>query len=66
MGPTRKRPDLVGTPRVFARNTMAIIVEPGNPCGVTCLSDLADPELKVVLGEPNLPGGACADRMLAA
>ncbi len=57
---------LVGTPRVFARNKLAIIVEPGNPCAVTCLRDLADPELKVVLGEPTLPGGACADRILAA
>lgn len=57
---------LVGVPRAFARNKLTIVVEPGNPRGVTCLRDLADPELKVVLGEPTLPSGACADRLLAA
>ncbi len=57
--------DLMGESRVFARNKMAIIVEPGNPKGIDGLEDLADEGTKVVLGDPALPAGKCARAILS-
>jgi molybdate transport system substrate-binding protein len=53
-------------PEVIARNTFEIIVEPGNPLGIATLSDLADPDLVVVLCAPSVPCGAGAAKVLAA
>ena len=38
----------VGDPATFATNSLAIIVEPGNPQGIEGVEDLADPDLIVV------------------
>ena len=49
--------NLVETPRDFAKNRLEIVVAPGNPKGVKGLSDLARPDLKVVLEDPSVPAG---------
>jgi molybdate transport system substrate-binding protein len=56
--------DLVGTPRSFASNLLAIVVEQGNPKGVEGLDDLADPDLKVVLAAEEVPAGKYAKQIL--
>lgn len=52
-------------PVVFARNRMAIAVEPGNPLGIADLTDLADADLRVVLCAEQVPCGRLADEILA-
>lgn len=54
-----------GQPRVFARNEMAIAVEPGNPLGIDGLAGLAHRERIVVLAAPQVPAGAYARQVLA-
>lgn len=51
-------------PQVFARNRLTIAVPEGNPGGVTGLADLARPELRVALCEPQVPCGAASERLL--
>jgi molybdate transport system substrate-binding protein len=45
-------------PKVFVTNTLQIAVQPGNPKAVRTFADLAKPELKVVVGAPQVPCGA--------
>lgn len=45
------------TPDVFATNLLQIIVESGNPSGITELQDLADPDLLFVTAAPEVPIG---------
>jgi molybdate transport system substrate-binding protein len=54
-----------GEPVVFARNSLVLAVPAGNPGGVSGLADLARPELRVALCEPQVPCGAAAEQMLA-
>jgi molybdate transport system substrate-binding protein len=49
-----------GEPTVFARNRLQIIVEEGNPAGITGLADLTDGDLIVALCAPEVPCGAYA------
>ena len=44
----------------IARNRLTIVVEPGNPQGITTLTDLADRDLVVVLCAPAVPCGRLA------
>lgn len=52
-------------PVVFATNVAEIIVEPGNPTGITGVSDLADDDLVVVQCAPEVPCGSYAERIFA-
>jgi molybdate transport system substrate-binding protein len=56
--------DLVGTPKNFASNLLAIVVEKGNPRNVKTLEDLASPDLKVVLAAEEVPAGKYAEQIL--
>jgi molybdate transport system substrate-binding protein len=56
--------DLVGTPKNFASNLLAIVVEKGNPKHVKGLDDLARPDLKVVLAAEEVPAGRYATQVL--
>jgi molybdate transport system substrate-binding protein len=47
---------------VFARNTLVIVVPPGNPKHVRGLADLAD--LDVILADPSVPAGRYAAQAL--
>jgi len=53
----------VGTPGVFARNSMSIAVPDGNPAGISSLEDLARPEVTVIVCNPAVPCGAGAARV---
>lgn len=55
----------VGDPVVFATNTMEIVVAPGNPLGIRGLTDVADPELIVVICSPEVPCGGYAAEVIA-
>jgi molybdate transport system substrate-binding protein len=48
--------ELVGTPRVFVRNTPVIIVPKGNPAKVTSFESLPSAK-KIVIGVPEVPIG---------
>lgn len=51
-------------PKTLARNRLTIVVEKGNPEGVSGLRDLARPNLVVVLCAPEVPCGRLADAAL--
>jgi len=53
-----------GTPTVFARNRLVLIVPVANPAGVTTLADLARPGLKFVTAGPEVPVGNYTRQML--
>jgi len=50
-------------PQTFATNSLAIIVEPGNPEGITGIESLADPDLIVVTCAPEVPIGAYSQQV---
>jgi molybdate transport system substrate-binding protein len=51
-------------PVIFATNLLQIIVPKGNPKGVTGVSDLSKPDLKVVLCDVSAPCGVYARQVL--
>ena len=53
-----------GEPVVIAKNTFEIIVEKGNPQGISGLADLAKPDLLVVLCADTVPCGKGAATIL--
>ncbi|MDQ4069979.1 MAG: molybdate ABC transporter substrate-binding protein [Actinomycetota bacterium] len=58
------RAGLVETPRVLARNRLAIAVRPGNPRRITALADLAAPAIRVALADESVPAGRYARTVL--
>ena len=56
---------LVGSPELFATNTLVVAVPKGNPAGVDTLEDLADPAVTVVLCAAEVPCGAASQTLLA-
>ncbi len=55
---------LASDPTEFATNVLELIVPKGNPGGVTKLSDLTKPGLKVVLCDVTVPCGSAAQTLL--
>ena len=53
-----------GKPAVFVRNTLQIAVPSDNPAQITSLADLATPEVKVALCEPQVPCGSATQTAL--
>lgn len=53
-------------PVVFATNLLEIVVEPGNPLGITGVADLADDELITVVCAPEVPCGRYAEQVFDA
>ncbi len=49
-----------GRPEVFARNRLAIAVEPGNPLSIRDLADTVEPDVLLVLCAPAVPCGSLA------
>ncbi|MEZ5135467.1 MAG: hypothetical protein R2699_10540 [Acidimicrobiales bacterium] len=48
---------IVGEPRVFARNELAIVVKAGNPTGIASLADLASADVVALCGRTCRAGG---------
>lgn len=57
LGPLDDGGRLARPPSVFALNSLQIVVETGNPQGVTGLADLGRPGLVVALGDERVPVG---------
>jgi molybdate transport system substrate-binding protein len=57
---------VVGTPSVFAKNELEIVVPAGNPGTITGLADFADAFRKIALCDPAQPCGAAAAAVFAA
>ncbi len=55
-----------GDPQVFATNSLQIIVEAGNPKGVSSVADLANPDILYVTCAPEVPIGKYAAQVLAS
>lgn len=50
-------------PTTFARNVMEIAVPPNNPAHIATVADLARPDVKVALCQPQVPCGAAAQKV---
>jgi molybdate transport system substrate-binding protein len=61
---TRERGLILGTPAVFARNRLVVIVPRANPGRIAHLHDLSDPGIKVVLAAGAVPVGNYAREAL--
>ena len=57
---------VVGAPRVFATNALAIAVPASNPAGITDMAGLAAPGVLVAVCEPQVPCGVAAEQVIAA
>jgi molybdate transport system substrate-binding protein len=55
----------VGTPLLFAKNTMMIATPKGNPAHITSVNDLSRPGLKIGICAANQPCGAAARQVFA-
>ena len=55
---------IAGTPRIFARNRLTVIVPKDNRAGITSLPDLARPGIKFVTTAPDVPVGSYTRRAL--
>jgi molybdate transport system substrate-binding protein len=55
-----------GDPKVFATNHLQLVVPPSNPAGVTRLSDLGKPGVKLVVCVDTAPCGRLAVKVLAS
>jgi len=55
--------DLQGTPKDFAKNTLEIAVEPGNPKKITDFKDLTNAGVQVVTCASPVPCGAATEKV---
>ncbi len=54
-----------GRPEIFARNRLTILVQRGNPKGITGVADLARPDVTLALCAPQVPAGRYAREVFA-
>jgi molybdate transport system substrate-binding protein len=52
-----------GEPKIFATNTLQIVVAPGNPKGITGFADLTKPGLVLVVCAAQVPCGAATKKI---
>ncbi len=64
MATVQRAGDISGTPVIFARNRLEIVVKPGNPLGIHSLNDLTKAAV-VALCVTTAPCGSTAQRALA-
>lgn len=64
MGHVQRAGDIAGGVSIFARNTLAIVVKPGNPLHIHSLADLVKARV-VAICVPSAPCGAAARKALA-
>jgi molybdate transport system substrate-binding protein len=57
---------VAGEPAVVATNVLVIAVPPGNPGGLTSLTDFGREDLVLAVCEPEVPCGAAAEQVFAA
>jgi molybdate transport system substrate-binding protein len=57
---------VTGTPKIFVKNQLEIVVPAGNPGHITGLSDFADASKKIALCETAQPCGAASAQVFAA
>lgn len=57
---------LVETPATFARNKLEILVQPGNPKGITTIADLSRTDIVFVTGDESVPAGKYTAQMFQA
>jgi molybdate transport system substrate-binding protein len=53
-------------PATFATNSLAIVVEAGNPLDIASVEDLAEPDLVVVTCDPEVPIGGYTEQVFEA
>jgi molybdate transport system substrate-binding protein len=58
--------DTLGTPLVFVKNQLVIVVPKGNPKKIAGIADVAKPGVKVALCAEQVPCGAAATKAIAA
>jgi molybdate transport system substrate-binding protein len=58
--------DNIGEPEIFATNLLEIMVQSGNPKGITGVADLANPDFTVITCDPAVPCGAYAQQVFTA
>jgi molybdate transport system substrate-binding protein len=63
MQTVQKSGDIEGTPVIFARNSLEIVVKPGNPLGIHSLADLTKANV-VAICVASAPCGATAEQAL--
>jgi molybdate transport system substrate-binding protein len=56
--------NLIEEPVIFAHNQLVVIMPAANPASVKTLADLAQPNLKLILGGPTVPIGGYARQAL--
>jgi len=54
---------LTGGGALFATNTLVVVVPKGNPVGVTSIADLADPAIRVVICDAEVPCGKASAKL---
>ena len=52
--------------RLFAHNSLVIVVPAGNTAGITGIADFADADLKLAACDPSAPCGSAAEKVFAA
>lgn len=64
MDALQKESLVTGTPQVFARNKLVVIVPQDNKAGIQKLKDLSKPGIKLVVADKTVPAGNYTLRML--